>query len=610
MRKVIKGIGVGLCMFHLYTALFGSLEALQQRSLHLWFVLVIAFLTKPFFKKGKYTLWFDVCWILSVCACILYIFVQHEWIVSERFALITPLTFLEKILAIIAIAAVLEATRRIVGWSLFIVTLVFLVYPFVGPLLKGILYSHPVKIEELLDFQYLGTAGIFGIPLGVSATEIAVFIIFGSVMLQTGISELINNVAYSIAGRSSGGPAKIAVVASSLFGTISGSGTANVVTTGTFTIPMMKKIGYKPHFAGAIEAVASTGGQIMPPIMGAAAFVMSAFSGIPYSNIIVYGIVPAILYYTGLYATVHLEALRAKIPPSEVKPNIWKTLRDYAHMVIPIIVLLYLLFSGFSVRFAGGMGVITAIIVAQMRSTTRLNLWKILEALENGAKNLAMVGVACASASMIVGVVDFTGLGQRIGAGFMELTGGNLWLGLLLGMLLAILLGTGMPTTAAYVIQAATVVPSLIKMGLLPIVAHMFCFYFSCLSLITPPVAITAYAASAIAGSSIWKTGWTAFKIGLGAYLVPFAFAYNPSLLLIGSVWEIFHTIVTAFLGIMCLVIGIEGFLWIPLKFWERLIAVGAAIFLITPSLTTILPGVLLMMIIFVIQFKKKKSNF
>jgi TRAP transporter 4TM/12TM fusion protein len=611
-RKGLSGLitvlSIGLCLFQLYTSLFGTLDALQQRSIHLGLALVIVFLTRPFWRKGKKALitWLNGLFALSACAVIAYIFIRYDWIVSERFALITSLTLLEKILAILAFIVVLEATRRVVGWSLVVVLIAFLAYPSLAPYLPGILRSHPVSINDLFDFQYLGTSGIFGIPLGVSATEVALFIIFSSVLIRSGGSELMNNLAICIAGGSAGGPAKIAVVASSLFGTISGSGTANVVTTGTITIPMMKKTGYKPHFAGAVEAVASTGGQIMPPVMGAAALVMSAFSGIPYATIIIYAIIPALLYYIALYSAVHLEALRSKIPRMKPEVTVRETLRAYGHMAIPIAFLLYLLLSGFTVRLAGGVGVLVAIGASQLRSTTRLRPWEILEAFEDGAKALLMVAVACAAASMIVGVVDLTGVGQRLGAGFMGLTGGNILLALVLGMFLALLLGTGMPTTAAYVIQAATVIPALIGLGLLPIVAHMFCFYFACLSLITPPVALSAYAAAGIAGSTIWLTGWTAFRLGIAGFIVPFAFAYNPSLLLIGPFWEIFHTVITALLGVICLAIAVEGYLYKPLVFWERVIAAVASVLLITPSTKTILPGILLMMILFTIQ---KKSS-
>lgn len=601
-------LGISLCIFQLYTSLFGTLDALKQRCFHLGVALLLVFFTTPVWKKSKHMFnsSLNVPLALSVCIIMLYIFVRYNWITSERFPLITPLSLLEKIVAILAMIVVVEATRRVVGLSMVGVLIAFLVYPFLAPFLPGLLYSHPIRLSDLLDFQYLGTSGIFGIPLGVSATEVAPFIILSAILIRSGASDLMNNLALSIAGGSRGGPAKVAVIASSLFGTISGSGTANVVTTGTITIPMMKKIGYRPHYAGAVEAVASTGGQIMPPVMGAAAFVMSAFSGIPYANIIIYAVIPAILYYVGLYSAVHLQALRLKIPSMKPQVTIRETLRDYGHMIIPIIVLVYLLLSGFTVRLAGASAVLAAIGATQLRCTTRLGFWEILEAFEHGGKTLLTVAVPCAAASMIVGIVDLTGLGQRLGAGFMGLTGGSLLLALVLSMFLALLLGTGMPTTAAYIIQAATVIPVLVRMGVPPIVAHMFCFYFACLSLITPPVAIAAYAAAGIAGSSVWLTGWTAFRLGIAGYIVPFVFAYNPSLLLIGPFWQIAHVVITAILGVVCLAIGIEGHLYKPLSFWERIIAVVASILLITPLIKTIPLGILLMVILFWIQ---KKSS-
>lgn len=610
LQGVVAVLAVGLCFFQLYTGIWGTLDALEQRSIHLVLALILVFLTTPFCRRTKKVPDILVNGLCAIAACLpaIYIFLRYDWIVAERFALITALSLPEKILAVLTIILVLEATRRVVGWSLLGVLIGFLAYPFLAPYLPGVLHSHPISIDDLLDFQFLGTAGIFGIPLGVSASEVALFIIFGTVLIRSGGSVLMNNLAISIAGGTVGGPAKIAVLASSFMGTISGSGTANVITTGSVTIPMMKKTGYKPHFAGAVEAVASTGGQIMPPIMGAAAFVMSAFSGIPYATIIRFAIVPALFYYIALYTSVHLEALRLKIPRTETEVSVKETLRDYGHMVIPIFVLLYLLLSGFTVRLAGGMAVLAAIAASQLRSTTRLRPWDVLAALEAGAKALLMVAVACAAASIIVGVVDLTGLGQRLGAGFMELTGGSLVLALVLGMILAILLGTGMPTTAAYVIQAATVIPALIGMGLPPHAVHMFCFYFACLSLITPPVAISAYAAAGLAGSNLWKTGWTAFRLGIAGYIVPFAFVYNTSLLLIGSPWSILHTLITGLLGVICLAVAAEGYLYKPMALWERIAAVVAAILLITPSTKTILPGLVLMMIIFVM--KKKPFNF
>lgn len=603
-QSVVSAVAIALAVFQLYTGLFGTLDALMQRAIHLGFGLVLLFCVNPLRipKNGNQPAWIDLAFALLATAPIVYVLCRYNWITEKRFSLLTPLSSTEIVLGVLIIALILEATRRVVGRSLLYVVVGFLLYPLIGPHLPGILRSAPIGFLELVDFLYLGTGGVFGIPLGVSATEIALFIIFGAVLMRSGGATLMNNLASAMAGKSPGGPAKVAVVASSLMGTISGSGTANVVTTGSVTIPMMKKAGYKAHFAGAVEAVASTGGQIMPPVMGATAFVMSAFSGIPYSTIIVYAIVPAILYYVGLFMMVHLEALRLKLPGVEPEMGLKEILCGYGHMVIPIVVLVYLLLAGFTPRLAGGIAVISALAASQLRQTTRLSVWDVLQAFEDGAKGLLVVITATAAAGLIVGVIDLTGLGQRLGAAFVALAGGSLLPALVLGMLLAILLGMGMPTTPAYVIQAATVIPALIQLGLPPFVAHMFAFYFACLSLITPPVAIAAYAAAGIAGSNIWETGWTAFRLGLAGYIVPFAFVYGPSLLLVGAPWEVFHTVLTAFLGVVCLAIAVEGYLCKSLSLWERVMAAAAAALLLAPLWETVVPGLILMGFLFAVQ--------
>lgn len=602
-------VGIVLALFHLYTGLFGSLDALAQRSVHLGLALLIVFLSPPASKTGK--TWSRCTGIAGVVICLgtmAYIFARYDWITAERFTLISPLSPLETVLSVLTILLVLEASRRIVGRGLVIVVTAFLLYPFAGPYLPGVLYSVPIGFRELLDFQYLGTAGIFGIPLGVSANEIALFIIFSAIITRSGIAVLLNNFAVALTGKYRGGPAKIAVIASSLMGTITGSSTANVVATGSITIPMLKKAGYRPHFAAAVEAVASTGGQIMPPVMGAAAFVMSAFTGIPYITIIFYALFPAILFYAALLIMIHLEAVRHNLPGIAPESTLRKTVRDYGHMIIPIVFLIVFMIIGYTPRFSAGVATVTALLTAQIRKTTRLSLADVLEAFEEGAKNLLMVAIATAAAGMIVGVVDLTGLGQRVGAGLLALSGGHLLPALILTMILAVILGMGMPTTAAYIIQAATVIPALIFMGLQPFVAHMFAFYFACLSLITPPVAITAYTAAAIARANMWTTGWTAFRLGIAGYIVPFMFAYGPSLLLVGRVSEIALTITTALIGITALSIAVAGYLFCTLRIWERVLAGAAAILLIAPSVELMLPGFGLLAILSTIQVRKYRS--
>jgi TRAP transporter 4TM/12TM fusion protein len=608
---IVAFVAVLLSFFQLYTGLYGSLDALMQRTIHLGLALLLVFFTNPFAKgkekKAKISP-VDIIGILGTFAALGFIFVQYEWITVERFALISPVSLLETGLALLTVILILESTRRIVGMGLVGVVVGFLIYPFAGPFLPGILHSSPISITELLDFQYLGLSGIFGIPLGVSATEIALFIVFSSVITRSGIAVLLNNFAIALTGKYRGGPAKIAVVASSLMGTISGSGTANVVAIGSITIPMMKKAGYKPYFAGAVEAVASTGGQIMPPVMGAAAFVMSAFTGIPYITIALYAIFPAILYYAALFIMIHLEAVRHDLAGVKFEGSLKRTVIDYGHMIIPIVLLIALMVVGYTPRFSAGSATVAALVMAQVRRTTRLSIADMLEALEEGGKALLMVAVATAAAGIIVGIVDLTGLGQRLGSGLLALSGGKLLPALVLTMFLAIILGMGMPTTAAYVIQASTVIPALIFMGLQPIVAHMFAFYFACMSLITPPVAITAYAAAAIAGSNMWITGWAAFRLGIAGYIVPFMFAYGPSLLLIGSFWEVTLTVATALVGITSLAVGVAGYLFCTLTLGERVLAIVAAMLLIAPSAQLILPGLALMAILVIIQWKRQQK--
>src|SRR5512139_1349875 len=403
-------VGVSLAVFHIYTALFGTLDALMQRSVHLGLGLILVFLVHAAGKteKGRTLGKLDIFLIGAVVAVISYILARYDWITVVRFPLVSPLAWYDKILGIVTILLVLEGARRVVNPALVYVGIAFLIYPLVGPYLPGIFHSSPVGWTSVVEFNYLSLGGIFGIPLGVSATEIALFIIFGAVLMRSGGSYLISNIATNLAGRYVGGPAKVAVVASSLMGTISGSATANVATVGSITIPMMKKAGYRPNFAAAVEAVASCGRQIMPPVMGAAAFVMSSFSGIPYIKICYYAAFPAILYYLSLFFTVDLEARRLNLMGLKPEFTIGITLRDYGHMIIPIAVLLYFLVAGYTPRFAGALGTVAALIICQFRKTTQLNLSNILAALEDGAKGMLIVCIATATAGIICGTVDLT----------------------------------------------------------------------------------------------------------------------------------------------------------------------------------------------------------
>jgi len=419
---------------------------------------------------------------------------------------------------------------------------------------------------------------------------------------------LFSNIAAALTGRMVGGPAKMGVVASALMGTITGSGAANVATTGSVTIPMMKKAGYQPHFAGAVEAVASTGGQLMPPVMGAAAFVMSAFSGIPYVTIIRYAFFPAVLYFLCIFFAVDLEARRLNLSGVEPEVTLREILKYYGHMFIPVGVLVYMLVAGYTPRLAGGLGVVTALAASQLRSTTRLSLSEMLAALEDGAKGMLIVVVSTAAAGLIVGSVDITGLGNRLGRGFIDLSGGNLLLGLILGMFIALFLGLGMPTTPAYIVQVATVIPALIAMGLPTYVAHLFAFYYSCLSLISPPVAAAAFTAAAIAQADGWRTGWLATRMAIVAFIVPYIFAYDQSLLLVGPFLKVIVTIVTACLGTWCFAVAGEGYFLQRLSWPERLMAGLAGLLLILPFKQFSFLGVAVLVVL-LIQLRKRTSR-
>ncbi len=605
-QRVATMVALVLSVFQIYTALFGAFDSLIQRSIHLGLGLMLLFLVRPGLIKKKGApgpSWLD--WLILLFAAVAtgYLVVNYNWVMEERFPLITALPWYEVVLGVGTILIVLEATRRMFNKGLFFVVLGFLLYPFAGPYLYGPFHTSPITAKDMVDFNYLSLGGIFGIPLGVSATEIALFVIFGAILLHSGGALLFSNLATALTGNMVGGPAKVAVVASSLMGTVTGSGAANVATTGVVTIPMMKKAGYRPEFAGAVEAVASCGGQLMPPVMGAAAFVMSAFSGIPYSTIIYYALFPAILYFLSVFITVDLEARRLKLPglPGEDRPI--DTLKDYGHMLIPLGLLIYMLVAGYTPRLAGGVGVISALVICQLRPKTRLNLAGILAALESGCKGMLIVTVSTAAAGIIVGSVDVTGLGNRLGTAFVDLAGGHLLIGLLMAMVIALVLGAGMPTTPAYIVQVATVIPALTALGLPTHVAHLFAFYFSCLSLISPPVAAAAFTAAAIAKSDGWKTGWLASRTGAVAFVVPFMFAYEQSLLMEGPIGTMALDMFTACLGAGCFALAGVGYLWRHLLWYERLLAFGVGILLIMPAKVYSLAGMVILAVMLAIQF-------
>src|SRR5512139_1563971 len=457
----------------------------------------------------------------------------------------------------------LEAARRIVGLPIVVIASTFLVYAYLGPYFPGFLTHRGYSVERIVSHMYFTTEGILGIPLGVSATFIFLFILFGAFLEKTGIGKLFIDIANAIAGWAAGGPAKVAVITSALEGTVSGSSVANTVGSGSFTIPMMKKLGYRPEFAGAVEASASTGGQIMPPVMGAAAFLMAEFIGIPYIDIAKAAAIPACLYFAGIFIEVHFEAKRCGLKGKawDQIPRTWTVLKERGHLFVPLIAIIYILTEGCTPSRAALVGLVLSVVAGAIKKATRMSVPEIFNALEAGARGALGVAIACATAGIIVGVVTLTGLGLKMANGLVELAGGNLLFTLFFTMITSLILGMGVPTTANYIITSTIAAPALIQLGVHPLAAHLFVFYFGIIADITPPVALAAFAGAGIAKADPMKTGITATKLAIGAFITPYIFVYNPSMLWIDVTWYGFiQTLITSVTGMSLIGAAMIGF--------------------------------------------------
>jgi len=594
MGLLFTAVAIAMSLFHLYTAGYMVFTAMVQRSIHLCFALVLIFLHFPAGGRSPRTRVSLGDWaliFLSVIAC-LYITLNWEAL-SEAVRIAAP-NEVDISLGIIATLLVLEATRRTAGLALPIVSLAFILYGFVGPFMPGVLNHPGIPLNQFIGMNYLFSEGLFGMPLGVSATFVIVFIIFGAFLEQSGGGKFFIDLACSLFGTVRGGPAKIAIFSSGFFGTISGSAVANVVGTGTFTIPMMKRLGYRPHFAGAVEAVASTGGLIMPPVMGAAAFVMAEILGISYVQVCVAAAVPAILYYFSLFVFIDLEAAKMGLKgiPKEEKPQIRSVLREGGHLLVPPAILVYLLaVLQWSAMKAGFYAVLATVLISMLRRSTRLNGPRFLAALRKGATGALQVAAVCACAGIVISIVSITGLGLTFSSVLIQMAHGNLFLLLVLTMVASLILGMGLPATPCYIILAVLAAPAITEMQISSMAAHLFVFYFGCISAITPPVAVAAYAGAAIAGSEPMKTGYTAWRLGLTAFIVPFMFLYGPPLIMVGSFGEILMASVSAIIGVSFLAASIQGFAWVSLNWLERIILFAAALLLIKPGWVTDLMG-------------------
>ncbi|MBX9905874.1 MAG: TRAP transporter permease [Burkholderiales bacterium] len=604
LKFTVAAIAVVMSVYHMYVAAFGPPEALIFRGTHLLFALTLVFLLYPL-KPGGDWKWriSDAVLLLLSWAFILHIFFNYQYM-TNRIIYIDDLTMADKVNAVIAVLIILEATRRVLGWALPLTAACFLIYA---------MFFTNVKAPVLMEQLYLSTEGIFGSTLGVSASYVMLFVLFGAFMEKSGTGQLFMDFALSITGHTAGGPGKVAVVSSSLFGTVSGSAVANVMVDGPMTIPLMKRTGFKPSFAAAVEATASTGGQIMPPVMGAAAFVMAEFLAVPYAQVALWAVIPAILYYLAVFFAVHFEAKRHGlhgVPRNEL-PAFGHVMLSRGHLFIPIITIFIGLTLGYSAPLCALVGALMCMPIALLRKSTRGGItWRsVLDALEEGAKNTLAVAMACACAGIVIACVTITGLGIVFTQIVVGLAQNLLPLALILTAIAGIILGMGMPTTPAYIVMVSLLVPALIKLGAPTPAAHMFAFYFAILSAITPPVALAVFAAASLAKANLWQAGWAAVRIGAAGFIVPFMFVFEPSLLMIGEWHVILHSFVTATIGTICLAGGLFGYFFRLAKPWERVLLLIAAFMLIKPGLITDLIGFGMLVIVLLSQLLIRRNE-
>ena len=578
--------------YHLITSGIGIPEAIKHRAIHVGFVLALVFLYYPGRKKAERSRpsAIDLVLFFTVVAVTVFTVIDRDAFLLR--AGVASMT--ENIVGGILILLVLEACRRAVGPQLLILAVLFLLYAWLGKYIPGIFSHRGQSIKRIIYQMYLGSQGIFGLPIAVSSTYLIIFVILGATLEKSGLGKLFNDLAMGVGGRLVGGPAKVAVVASALLGMISGSAATNVATTGAFTIPLMKKIGYKPQFAGAVEAAASTGGQIMPPIMGSAAFIMAEFLGMKYLDIAAAAIIPALLYFAGVYFQIDLRARKIGLKGLDKSdmPDVLHTVLRYGHMIIPIFVLVYLMMDGRTPLFAAFYTVLATAILSWMRKETRIGIKELKVIAVNSARGSLSIGVAMATAGFIIAVLSMTGIGIILSDNIVRLSGGSLPIALVLVMVVSIVLGMGLPTSACYVIAASIAVPILVKMGVNPFQAHFFVFYYACLSTITPPVALAAYVAAGLSGAKSSKVGWTAFRLALAGFIVPFFFIYSPAMLLVdATALQIVWAAVSGLIGTYFLSIAAEGYLMMELPVWLRPVFFVAAIALIAPGITSDILG-------------------
>lgn len=587
LAGLIAIIGIAFSIFHLYAAYFGQGESYLHNVVHVSLTMVLCFILKPLGReswKDPLNGWFfiDLLCIGLVIAIQVYI----SWDIDEYILRRGFYETQDMAVGVVMMLLVLETTRRAVGWVMMALVVFFLVQTLYGEVFFSIFFGPNVKWTFIINDLFMEEGGIYSIPITVSATYVVLFILFGAFVMRTGVGELFTDVAYALTGKQIGGPAKAAVLSSAFMASISGSAVSNVATTGAVTIPLMKRMGYPPAFAAAVEACASTGGVFTPPVMGAVAFILAEFMGISYWDVVKAAAVPAVIYFVSVLAMVHFRSCKLNLVPKirEGQPTVGEALRQRGHLLIPLVILVGTMVIGYSPIFAAIAGIASLFVLSWVRPDTRLTPVTFLGAFEDAARMMVAVAVPSAAAGLIVGAIFYSGLAVRFSNSIIDLAQGSQELALVLAMFICILLGMGITVTALYILVAALVVPALIKLGVEPIAAHFFAFHFGVHSYITPPVALAAFAGAAIAGSDPMKTGVQSMRLGFAAYLIPYMFVYSTGLLWVGSWDSIVLAIVPALIGVTFLASAIEGWLMGPLNAALRIALAVSAVALVAPT--------------------------
>ncbi len=621
MSKLVIVIGASFSLWHILEVAgilgyFGIYFVTMVAGANfLAWLLALTFLLCPAFKSEaktrKYPPWYDIILIACTLTCYLYISFLYESTLQYRIGIPSPV---DLVMGTMAVIMILEANRRLIGWAMTGLVLFFIIYAFWAPYFPGMFKAPSFSFSMIIQHFYIYNEGIFSTPVEVAATILIIFIIFGVFLFQSGAGAWFFDIAMSIAGRFRGGPAKVAVIASGLFGTLSGSVIANIMSVGTFTIPMMKKMGFKPEQAAAVEAGASTGGQIMPPIMGAAAFIIPSFINSTYGAVAAAAAIPAILYYASLYIQIHTESVRMGLkglPKAEI-PSFYKAFKGGWWYSAPLIILIVLIAEiKYSPETACFYALISIVAVSWIKKDTRMGLGKIVKGLNTGASALLDAAAACAAAGVIMGVVTLTGLGLRLATILIELSGGNVLYLLVLSAISCLILGCGMTTTAVYIIVAILVGPALTGMGIVPIAAHLFVFYFACISMITPPVCIGSYAAAGLAEAPMWATALTAVRMNIVAWIIPFVFALHPALVGVGSVGEVMWAIFMSMASVTAMALGVTGYLYFSTGWPIRILLIAVSLALFFPKMWVNLGAIVPLILIVVWQrsrFRRAKA--